>query len=57
MSIFAEFDSTKRWSLLERVGLESRLSDLLEARWNLAPAKMLKDAVAQRATDEAVHVL
>ena len=56
VDLLAEFDSTKRLSLLDMVGLENRLSDLLEAPVDLAPTKMLKDAVAQRAASEALRV-
>ena len=54
VDLIAEFDRSKHLSLLDMVGLENRLSDLLGAPVDLSPAHTLKQPVAQRATREAV---
>jgi predicted nucleotidyltransferase len=54
VDLIAEFDPAKHLSLLDMVGLENRLSDLLGVPVDLSPAHMLKPPVAARATDEAV---
>jgi predicted nucleotidyltransferase len=41
-------------SLLDMVGLENRLSDLLGVPVDLSPAQMLKRPVAERAAQEAI---
>ena len=53
----AEFDASKRLSLLDMVGLENRLADILGVPVDLAPAKMLKEPVRERAAREAVLAL
>jgi predicted nucleotidyltransferase len=50
----AEFDSTREFSLLDRVRLENRLADLLGMPVDLAPVHALKDRVRERAAREAV---
>ena len=50
----AEFDASKQFSLLDMVGLENRLADILGVRVDLAPATALRDPVRERATREAV---
>ena len=54
VDLIAEFDRSKHLSLLDMVGLENRLSDLLGAPVDLSPAHTLKQPVAERATHEAV---
>jgi hypothetical protein len=54
VDLIAEFDAHKRLSLLDMVGLENRLGDLLGVRVDLSPAKMLKEPVRFRAEHEAV---
>jgi hypothetical protein len=54
-TLIAEFDTTKHPSLLDMVGLENRLSDLLGAPVDLSPEDTLKEPVAQRAAREAVR--
>lgn len=54
VDLIAEFDRTKHLSLLDMVGLENRLSDLLGGRVDLSPAHTLKQPVAERAIHEAV---
>ena len=54
VDLMAEFDPAKQFSLLEMVGLENRLSDILGARVELTPARALKDRVRERVTREAV---
>jgi predicted nucleotidyltransferase len=54
VDLMAEFDASKRLSLLDMVGLENRLADILGVPVDLAPAKMLKEPVRERAAREAV---
>src|SRR5262249_20883395 len=55
VDLIAEFDSTKHLSLLDMVGLENRLSDLLCAPVDLSPQHTLKQPVADRAAREGVR--
>ena len=52
VDLIAEFDTTKHLSLLDMVGLENRLSDLLGAPVDLSPEDTLKEPVAERAARE-----
>jgi predicted nucleotidyltransferase len=54
VDLMAEFDASKQFSLLDMVGLENRLADILGVRVDLAPATALRDPVRERATREAV---
>jgi predicted nucleotidyltransferase len=54
VDLIAEFDTSKHLSLLDMVGLQNRLSDLLGAPVDLSPEHTLKQPVAQRAANEAV---
>ena len=54
VDLIADLDASKHLSLLDMVGLENRLSDLLGAPVDLSPAHTLKQPVAQRAAQEAV---
>ncbi|HKE23897.1 MAG TPA: nucleotidyltransferase domain-containing protein [Bryobacteraceae bacterium] len=54
VDLIADFDASKPPSLLDMVGLENRLSDLLGASVDLSPAHTLKPPVAQRVAQEAV---
>lgn len=54
VDLIAEFDSAKRLTLLDLVGLENRLHELLGVRVDLSDATMLKEPVRQRAQREAV---
>lgn len=55
VDLIAEFDATKHLSLLDMVGLENRLSDLLGAPVDLSPEHTLKEPVAERAAREGVR--
>jgi predicted nucleotidyltransferase len=55
VDLIAEFDATKHLSLIDMVGLENRLSDLLGAPVDLSPEHTLKESVAERAAREAVR--
>lgn len=55
VDLIAEFDHSKRLSLLDMVGLENRLSDLLGAPVDLSPGHTLKQPGAERAGREAVR--
>ena len=54
VDLIAEFDTAKKLSLLDMVGLENRLADLLGARVDLAPLTMLRDAVREKAVREGM---
>lgn len=54
VDLMAEFDTSRSLTLLDMVGLENKLSELLGAPVDLAPAKMLKEQVRERAEREAV---
>jgi uncharacterized protein len=54
VDLIAEFDPAKHLSLLDMVGLENHLSDLLGVSVDLSPAHMLKKPVAERAAHEAI---
>ena len=54
VDLIADFDPAKTLSLLDMVGLENRLSDLLGIQVDLSPAHTLKEPVAANAVNEAV---
>ena len=54
VDLIADFDPAKPLSLLDMVGLENRLSDLLGIHVDLSSAHTLKAPVAAKAADEAV---
>ena len=54
VDLIADFDASRHLSLLDMVGLENRLSDLLGAPVDLSPAHTLKQPVANRAAHESV---
>jgi uncharacterized protein len=54
VDVIAEFAPDRRLSLLDMVAIENRLADLLGVRVDLSPAKGLKEAVAEKASREAV---
>jgi predicted nucleotidyltransferase len=54
VDLIAEFDKSRHLSLLDMVGIENRISDLLGASVDLSPEHTLKQPVAARAAYEAV---
>jgi predicted nucleotidyltransferase len=54
IDLIARFDKTKRLSLFDVAGLESRLSEILGTAVELAQEDMLLDPVRARAEREAV---
>jgi uncharacterized protein len=54
VDLIAEFDSSRHLSLLDMVGIENCLCDLLGAPVDLSPEHTLKQPVANRAAHEAV---
>jgi predicted nucleotidyltransferase len=48
VDLMAEFDPAKQFSLLDMVGLENRLADILGVPVDLMPARALKDRVRER---------
>jgi predicted nucleotidyltransferase len=55
VDLMADFDRSKRLTLLSMVRLENRLSDLLGVKVDLSPANSMKEAVRARAVREAIH--
>ena len=53
-SFAAEFDDKKKLTLLDMVGLENRLSELLQVKVDLTPAETMKQHVRTTADKEAV---
>lgn len=56
VDLMARFDPYRHYSLLDLVGIENRLADILGTPVDLAPEKMLKPSVSERAQREAVVV-
>jgi predicted nucleotidyltransferase len=54
VDLIAEFDDEKKMTLLDMVGLENRLSELLQVKVDLTPAKTVKPRVRATADEEAV---
>jgi uncharacterized protein len=54
VDLIADLDPEKSLSLLDMVGLENRLSDLLGVPVDLSPAHTLKAPVAAKAAREAI---
>jgi uncharacterized protein len=54
IDLMADFDRSKRLSLIGMARLENRLTDLLGAKVDLSPAGALKEAVRLRAFREAI---
>jgi predicted nucleotidyltransferase len=54
VDLLAEFDPAKQFSLLDMVGLENRLADIVGVPVDLTPARNLRERVRDRITAEAV---
>lgn len=54
VDVIAEFSPGRSLSLLDMVAIENRLADVLGVRVDLSPRKGLKEAVAAKASREAV---
>jgi uncharacterized protein len=54
VDLIAEFDNKKELTLLDMVGLENRLSELLQVKVDLTPAETMKQRVRTTADKEAV---
>jgi uncharacterized protein len=54
VDLIADFDTTRKYSLLDRVALQNRLTEILGVEVDLSPAAALKDAVRRNAAREAV---
>jgi predicted nucleotidyltransferase len=54
VDLLAEFDKTKRYTLLSMGRLESRLADLLGTRVDLSSPEWLKESVKSQVLKEAV---
>lgn len=56
VDLIADFDRTKGLSLFDLVGLQLRLSGILDATVDLSDRRFLKDEVKNRAAKDAVVV-
>ena len=56
VDVIADFDHLKKLSLIGRVHLENRLTDILGVKADLADRKMLRPEVLERAQREAILV-
>ena len=56
MDVIADFDRAKRLSLIGRVHLENRLTDILGVKADLADRAMLRPEVLERAQRESLLV-
>jgi len=56
VDVIADFDSAKKLSLIGRVHLENRLTDILGVKSDLADRAMLRPEVLERAQRESVLV-
>jgi uncharacterized protein len=56
VDLMAEFDEARRLSLLELVGLQNRLTEIIGSRVDLADRRNLKEFVKPNAEREAVVV-
>ena len=54
VDLIADFDTSRKYSLLERVALENRLADILGTSVELSPAEALREAVREKAVREAL---
>jgi uncharacterized protein len=54
VDLIAEFDNKRKLTLLDMVGLENRLSELLQVKVDLTPAETMKQRVRTTADNEAV---
>lgn len=54
VDVIAEFDPGRRLSLVDMVGIENLLQDLLGVHVDLSPAGTLKEPVRQKAAREAI---
>jgi uncharacterized protein len=54
VDLMAEFDDKKKLTLLDMVGLENRLSELLQVKVDLIPAETMRQPVRTTADKEAV---
>jgi uncharacterized protein len=56
VDLIADFDGAKKMSLLGRVRLENRLTDILGVKADLADMKMLRSDVLERVERESILV-
>jgi predicted nucleotidyltransferase len=54
VDLLADFDKTKRYTLLTMGRLESRLADLLGTRVDLSSPEWLKESIKNRVLREAI---
>ncbi len=54
VDLMAEFDPARQFSLLDLVGLENRIADILGVRVELTSEKGMKERVRQRVEREAI---
>lgn len=54
VDVIAEFDRARKWSLIGRVHLENRLTDILDVEADLADRQMLRPEVLESAQRESI---
>ena len=54
VDLMADFDSSKRFSLVTMAHLENRLTDILGVKVDLAPSDSMKEDIRREAVREAV---
>ena len=56
VDVIADFDQARKLSLIGRIHLENRLTDILGVKADLSDRKMLRPEVLERAQHEAILV-
>lgn len=56
VDVIAEFNESKKLSLIGRVHLENRLTDILGVKADLSDKRMLRPEVSERAEQESIFV-
>lgn len=54
VDLMADFDTSRRFSLIGMVRLENRLADMLGIKVDLTPADSMKESVREQAVREAI---
>jgi uncharacterized protein len=54
IDLMADFDSSRRFTLVSMAHIENRLTDILGVKVDLAPADSMKESIRERAVREAV---
>ena len=55
VDLLAEFDSSRRYSILDRVRVQNRLASIIGTPVDLAPAKSLLEGIRERISQESIR--